>query len=57
MPERIAMAISASTYNRTVSRNFEPAGCVTGLLDRWTLTGASPCCRLCAYIGDGRSNR
>lgn len=51
------MAISASTYNRTVSRNFEPAGCVTGLLDRWTLTGASPCCRLCAYIGDGRSNR
>jgi hypothetical protein len=57
MPEKVAMAITASSHNRTMSWNFETTGCVTGLLDRWTLTGTSPCCRLCACIGDGRCNR
>ncbi|HYH12231.1 MAG TPA: hypothetical protein VD789_07730 [Thermomicrobiales bacterium] len=48
-PEGIAMAITIFADNQTLSRFA--GGTAAMLVDRWTLTGISPCC---ACTCDGR---
>lgn len=50
------MAIMQSTHYPDVVQITQCATAID-LVDRWTLTGISPCCRTCACIGDGRINR
>lgn len=47
------MAIVESAHNQTLIRTTGSAT-TTDLVDRWTLTGISPCC---ACTGDGRVDR
>ena len=55
LPEGIAMAVTVPDHKQTMIRSGDPVSTIV-IVDRWTLTGTSPC-RTCACTGGGRAGR